>query len=188
MIAFRCSVCDEEMEIADRMAGKTIECVGCGRKVEVPDEAPPLRRREKSRRRRRQGGGQLGPAELRQVAMYQRAVIMCILIQVLLGVLCYAFSDELRTIPVAVVAAVAVILAVFITAAIFVFKLASRLYGSVALAMAVVTLVPFLGMLILVVVNQRATGVLKQEGYTVGFLGAPMSQFEDEEDEPEDDE
>jgi DNA-directed RNA polymerase subunit RPC12/RpoP len=43
MIEFACPDCDEEMEIADRMAGKTIKCVNCGSKILVPEDAATTR-------------------------------------------------------------------------------------------------------------------------------------------------
>jgi hypothetical protein len=54
----------------------------------------------------------------------------------------------------------------------------------------ILTLVPLLGLIILLIVNQRATGVLQAKGYRVGLLGASLSQFDDrdDDDDEEDDE
>jgi hypothetical protein len=38
------------------------------------------------------------------------------------------------------------------------------------------------GLLVLFLINQRATAVLNKNGITVGFFGASMSQFRDERD------
>jgi hypothetical protein len=39
MIIFRCPACRQEMEIEDRMAGKSVACVRCGGPVTLPTAA-----------------------------------------------------------------------------------------------------------------------------------------------------
>ncbi|HZZ81823.1 MAG TPA: hypothetical protein VFE62_25205 [Gemmataceae bacterium] len=41
------------------------------------------------------------------------------------------------------------------------------------------TLIPCVGLIVLLVINGAATSTLRQYGYHVGFLGADLSQFRD---------
>lgn len=51
--------------------------------------------------------------------------------------------------------------------------LATRVYGTGAgIVLGVLTLIPCLGLVILLLVNRKATDVLKQHGIGVGLLGA----------------
>jgi hypothetical protein len=59
--------------------------------------------------------------------------------------------------------------------AIFVFLLATKLYGTGGgIALGILTLVPLLGLIILLIINGKATGILKKHGILVGFLGAKV--------------
>jgi hypothetical protein len=56
------------------------------------------------------------------------------------------------------------------------FVIASKLYNTwVGILLAVLMLVPCFNLLIWLFVNQRATGLLRENGYEVGFLGAKAS-------------
>ena len=56
--------------------------------------------------------------------------------------------------------------------------LAIQLYGIVGgILMGVLTLVPCLGLLLLLLINEKATRVLRQNGIRVGLLGADPSQL-----------
>jgi len=41
----------------------------------------------------------------------------------------------------------------------------------------ILTLIPCIGLIVLLVVNGKATGILKQNGIKVGLLGANLSQI-----------
>jgi hypothetical protein len=63
--------------------------------------------------------------------------------------------------------------AVSITAAVFVFMLALSLYGTgVGIVLGILTLVPLVGLIVLLVINGKATTVLRHHGIRVGLMGA----------------
>jgi hypothetical protein len=65
-----------------------------------------------------------------------------------------------------------------VVSAIFVFLLATRLYGNgMGIFLAIMTLIPYLGLIFLLIVNGRATKVLKDHDIPVGLLGADMSKL-----------
>jgi hypothetical protein len=109
---------------------------------------------------------------LRDIAVRQRAVMFCILGYFGLVVLQFAFPPELR-IVLGIAAA-----AVSITGAVFIFMLALSLYNTGAgIVLGILTLVPILGLIILLIVNGRATTVLRQHGLKVGLMGADLKQI-----------
>ena len=109
--------------------------------------------------------------DLREIAVRQRAIMLCILAYIALVVLQFAIPPEMR-----IFLGIAV-LAVGITAAVFVFMLALALYNTASgILLGILTLVPLLGLFILLVINQKATTILKSHGIKVGLLGANMSQ------------
>jgi hypothetical protein len=65
------------------------------------------------------------------------------------------------------------------SAAAFIFLLASKLYSlMVGILLGLLTiLVPIIGIIVLLVVNAKATSVLRQNGITVGLSGAKLSQL-----------
>jgi len=109
--------------------------------------------------------------DLREIATRQRAIMLCILGYVVLVVLQFALPPEGR-----IVLGLAA-LAVCITAAVFVFMLALAVYNTATgIVLGILTLIPILGLIILLIVNGRATNILKSHGIKVGLLGADMSQ------------
>ena len=114
-----------------------------------------------------------GPrADIRQIAQRQRALMFCILGYLGLVVVQFAFPPELR-----MFLGLAA-LAVSVTAAVFVFMLALSLYGTgVGILLGILTLVPLLGLLVLLIINGKATTILRQHGLKVGLLGADVSHL-----------
>jgi predicted RNA-binding Zn-ribbon protein involved in translation (DUF1610 family) len=56
--------------------------------------------------------------------------------------------------------------------------LASKLYGTGgAILVFFLQFIPCVGLITLLVINNKATNVLRDKGFTVGFMGADMSQF-----------
>lgn len=105
--------------------------------------------------------------DLRGVATKQRALMFCILGYFALIFLRFAVTPDIA-IGVALVG-----LAVSVTAAVFVFMLAIQLYGTgPGIALGVCTLIPLVGLITLLIVNNKATNLLKQHGVKVGLLGA----------------
>ena len=61
--------------------------------------------------------------------------------------------------------------------AVFVFLLSIKIYGTgLGIVLGILSLVPLVGLVVLLIVNGKATGVLKQNGIKVGLLGANLSQ------------
>ncbi len=112
-----------------------------------------------------------GP-NLRDIAGKQRAIILCILANI--GVLCSQFMA-----PPAVRPLIALLfLGVGITATIFVFMLALTMYSTgVGIVLGILTIIPYVGLLPLLIVNGKATGILRHHGIKVGLMGAKMSQL-----------
>lgn len=110
--------------------------------------------------------------DLRSVAKSQKGILVCILIY-LVAVGCqFALPPEVR--PLVGLG----VLLVGLVGAVFVFMLAIKVYGTgLGVVLGILSLVPCIGLIVLLVVNGKATGVLQQNGVKVGLLGANMSQI-----------
>jgi len=110
--------------------------------------------------------------DLRSVAVYQKGVLICILIYLLAVIFQFVVPAEFRL----VVGLVA--LACSLVATVFVFLLALKVYGAaVGILLGILTLVPCIGLIVLLVVNGKATAILRQNGLKVGLLGANLSEI-----------
>jgi hypothetical protein len=110
--------------------------------------------------------------DLRSVAVYQKGLLVCILIYLLAVAGQFALPEQLR--PLVGLG----VLAVGLVGAVFVFLLAVKVYGTgFGVLLGILTLVPCLGLLALLSVNGKATTVLRQNGIKVGLLGANLSQI-----------
>ena len=123
-----------------------------------------------NRDRRSYGPPERNMADLLAIARYQKAIIVCILFLIADVFAVLPFPDELK---IAVTAGVALVhLVAGTVAAVFVFLLALRIYTPVAgIALSICTLIPCLGLFVLVIINSKATGTLNVHGVRVGFLG-----------------
>jgi hypothetical protein len=110
--------------------------------------------------------------DLRSVARYQKGILVCILIY-LIAVLCQlALPPEIR-----VLLGMGV-LVLGLVGTVFVFLLAIKVYSTgVGILLGILTLVPCLGLIVLLVINGKATSILRQNGVPVGLLGADMSRI-----------
>ena len=110
--------------------------------------------------------------DLRSVAKYQKGILVCILIYVIAMIGQFAVPDEMGFII------GFGILVVGLVGTVFVFLLAIKVYSTgVGVLLGILTLVPCIGLIVLLVVNGKATAVLKQNGIKVGLLGANLSQI-----------
>ena len=110
--------------------------------------------------------------DLRTIAKHQKGVILCILAYFVLVIGQFALPPELRF----VLAFAA--LAVSVTAVVFVFMLSLALYGTgTGIVLGILTLIPLVGLAVLLIVNAKATRILNQHGIKVGLLGARMSDI-----------
>ena len=110
--------------------------------------------------------------DLRSVAKYQKGILVCILVYLIAVIGQFAIPAEFR--PIIALG----VLAVGLAGTVFVFLLAIKVYSTgVGVLMAILTLVPCVGLIMLLVVNGKATAILKQNGIKVGLLGANLSQI-----------
>jgi len=113
------------------------------------------------------GPGGSRRSDLAEIARRQKGVLACIAAYLVAVVLQFVLPDSL-----AVLAGVIGFLA-WIGGVVFVGLLGSTLYGTTTgVILAIATLIPIVGLVILIVVNVKATGILKEHGVAVGFLGA----------------
>ncbi len=112
-------------------------------------------------------------ADLRSIAIYQKGILVCILIYLIAVAAQFAVPRELRLILVIGV------LGVVIAATVFVFLLSIKVYSTgVGVLLAILTLIPLIGLIVLLVINGKATGVLRRHGISVGLLGARLSDLD----------
>lgn len=113
--------------------------------------------------------------DLRAVARYQRGVIFCLLMYLSLMIIASVvvrfprppFSEGVYF------AFTAFTLLTSLTGAVFAFLLAIKVYrGLTGFLLGILCLVPCINLLILLLINGKATTVLKENGIKVGFMGA----------------
>lgn len=112
--------------------------------------------------------------DLRRVAKAQKGILVCILLSILaLGMTAtIGEGSEAHTLLSFVVLVVGVI------GAVFVFRLAMIVFGTgLGIVLGVLSLIPLIGLIVLLVVNGKATNVLKQNGIKVGLLGANVGSI-----------
>src|SRR2546422_1471883 len=101
--------------------------------------------------------------DLRSVAAYQKGIIVCILIYLLAVFVQFALPQPFR-----VFLGIG-ILALGIVSTVFVFLLSTKVYTvGLGLLYAFLTLVPCIGLIMLLVINAKATSILRQNGIKVG--------------------
>lgn len=114
----------------------------------------------------------VGRTDLRTVALRQKAIMYCIL-----GYLACAILQMVAPFPLNLMFSLAV-LAAAVTGAVFVFMLCFAIYSTgTAVVLGILTLVPLVGLIVLLIVNGKATGILRQRGLRVGLMGADMRQI-----------
>jgi hypothetical protein len=107
--------------------------------------------------------------DVRSVAVFQKGVLVCILLYLCAGFGQFLIPAQLR--PLVGLGVLIVILA----GATFVFLLAIKVYGTgLGVLFGLLTLIPCVGLIVLLIVNGKATNVLRQNGYKVGLLGAKL--------------
>ena len=159
----------EDSRRACPMCGEMIvataaKCRFCG---EVLDSN--LRKRGKSGSGRR---GKSNREDLRTTAKHQKAIIICILIQIVAFVVQIGAPPQVRPLL------SLLFLGIGLVGTVFVFLLAMKIYSTgMGIFLGILSIIPCIGLLVLLVVNSKATGVLKENGVTVGLLGAKMSDI-----------
>jgi hypothetical protein len=114
--------------------------------------------------------------KLKQIATGQRIVILCILANIILYIILMTVAKNVPALAIVILLAY---IAGVITAAVFLFKLAINIYGvATGIILGIGTLIPLVGLIILLVVNGKATKILRGNGLKVGFLGANPSSIQ----------
>ncbi len=108
----------------------------------------------------------LSQDDLRDVATRQKVIIVCLALYVALAILA-AF------VPTTIAAMIGALIGVIvILATVYVFLLATKLYGTgFGILLGLLTLLPLIGIVVLLIVNARAIAVLRSAGVDVGFFG-----------------
>ncbi|HJT35258.1 MAG TPA: hypothetical protein VJ783_24750 [Pirellulales bacterium] len=107
--------------------------------------------------------------DVRSVAIYQKGIMVCILLY-LIAILGQFFLPQQLILFLRLG-----VLLIGLTGMVFVFLLATKVYGAgLGILAGLLTLIPCVGLIVLLTVNGKATHVLRQNGYTVGLLGAKL--------------
>lgn len=110
--------------------------------------------------------------DLKSVAMYQKGVLVCILINLIVIFGRFFVPENVQLIM------GLLYIPVGLAGTVFIFLLAIKLYSTgLGVLFGLLTFIPCIGLIVLLVVNNKATTVLQQNGYKVGLLGANLSQF-----------
>jgi hypothetical protein len=110
--------------------------------------------------------------DLKTVALAQKSIMVCILLQ-LLGGAARFFVPEGYLLFILIG-----LLCVLVASTVSVFVLAMKVFNvGLGIVYAIGALIPCLGLIILFIVNQKAIKVLRENGHEVGFLGADLSKF-----------
>jgi hypothetical protein len=110
--------------------------------------------------------------DVKAVAVAQKAIMICILLQLVIGAARF-FVPPQYAIPLLVVA-----LLVLVASMISVCLLAIRVFNiGLGIVYGIGAVIPCIGLLVLFVVNQRAIKILRDNGHEVGFFGADLSKF-----------
>lgn len=110
--------------------------------------------------------------DLRKVATYQKGILVCILLYFGAVVSQFLFPPELVIVPALMIIGVA------LASMVFIFLLAMKVYSTgFGIALGIGALIPLIGLFILLMVNGKATRILKENGIHVGLLGANLSQI-----------
>ncbi len=110
--------------------------------------------------------------DLKTVAAAQKSIMVCILLQMVGGASQFFVPQEYLLF-------VAIgLLCIIVASTVSVFVLAMKVFNvGLGVVYALGALLPCIGLIVLLIVNQKATRILRDNGHAVGFLGADLSQF-----------
>jgi hypothetical protein len=110
--------------------------------------------------------------DLKTVAVAQKTIIVCILLNILAVIARFFIPPELLLLLVGAL----VVLFLVQTAAVML--LAMKVYNiGIGILLGIGAMIPCLGLIILLMVNGKANKILTQNGYHVGLFGADLSKF-----------
>ncbi len=119
------------------------------------------------------------PKAVRAVAVYQKGIIVAMLVYLGCGGLTFGLNAASIALPSFYPGVILTVLAIDVLVGIvFVFLLSMKVYHPVlGVFLAIFTAIPFLGLLILLMVSGKATATLRANGCPVGFLGANLNKI-----------
>lgn len=111
--------------------------------------------------------------DLYHVARMQKGIIICILLYFIAMFGQLAIPQQLRGLI------LIGLLFVLLAGAVFVISLSVRVYGTaLGIVLGILALIPCWGMIVLLVINSKATRIMKDNGIKVGLMGANLSEIE----------
>jgi hypothetical protein len=115
--------------------------------------------------------------DLRAVAVAQKSILVCILLYFLCIIVQVVLAQNREAANYSIYVLIATLL-VGLVATVSVFLLAIRVYSPVyGFFLGLGTFIPCVGIVILLMVNAKATRILRENGIHVGFMGADLSKF-----------
>ena len=113
-----------------------------------------------------------GNANLVTIARYQKGIIWCIFVQLL----CYILPVFL--LPTLTIIVYLLVVGTAIGSLVYTVLLATQIYSTaVAILMGILALVPCCGLIILLLINGKATSILRANSIKVGLFGANMNSL-----------
>jgi hypothetical protein len=110
--------------------------------------------------------------DLKTVAFAQKSIMVCILLQILGGASRFFVPQEF------LLYVLIGLLCVLVASTVSVFVLAMKVFNTgLGIVYGIGALIPCIGLIVLLIVNQKATKILRENGHEVGFLGADLSKF-----------
>ena len=101
------------------------------------------------------------------VAKYQKGVIFCILFNIISVIAVIMLPSQFKVLGSLSFWAVGIVQMVFV------FLLSTKVFGmGLGILFGILALIPCIGLIVLLVINNKATTILKQNGFQVGLLGA----------------
>ena len=140
----------------------------------VPEPMPARALSEESGSTQKKTKGKKGAkrAYLKSVAVSQKGVLISLLLQILCNIALYMSNGQMK------IAAAIALLVVALVGTVFTFMLAIKVYNvGLGVLLGILTLVPFISLIVLLVVSGKATKILRESGHEVGFMGAKLSEF-----------
>lgn len=123
----------------------------------------------------------LTPAQLLETARQQRRILLLLLVSILLtlGLFAVPVAAEPGVAGLAIVLFVLLgMLALSVLSVIATFRLAKALQLPAPWVFVVCSFLPYIGMIVLLILNAQATAALKRAGIYVGLLGADRKDLE----------
>jgi hypothetical protein len=117
--------------------------------------------------------------DLREIAVRQKAIMFCILGYISCVVLSFIVGPPLNLIFGLLG------LAVSVTAVVFVFMLSLAIYNTATgIILGLLTLIPLINLIVLLVINGKATNILRAHGIRVGLMGAATNEIPERGQQP----